>query len=609
MRPYSCAYTAYVNVNIVLPSPMMKNILWLACCSILLFSACDKRMATADNPPDPSGPVKPGTSPIPDKQVTAGIQGLVTDENNDPVTGAQVTCGGTITITDKYGAFQLTAISMKEAAAVVTIKKSGYFNGVRTFKVTGAGKVQFVQIQLLPQTTAGEFDAATGGNITASNAQFSFMPKQVLDAANKPYTGKVSLLYAAINPERADFADIMPGDLRAVNDKNELVGLQSFGMMALELQGANGEKLHLDGINSVNFRMEIPSSLASSAPATIPLWHFDETSGLWIQEGSASKIGNNYVGTVKHFSFWNCDAQFPLINFKATLQDETGAALANTLVAISRGNGATTYGCSDNTGEVSGAIPANEQVTIVIKDKCGKIVLTKKAGPWSTDASLGIIKIQIDPINKLSFHGKVTNCDGTPVKNGLVNITVAGIHYLSYIKDGSYTASIMRCQQNTAEVILNAVDTDAGKTSTITLQLAPGDYPRDLQACSDIQSSNGSFLLEGKTTIFSSGIDTVVLRNSSYDTTTAYSAKMIRKSPAPDFVTWTFSSIALGTIRPRDFNITIGNVYYYGQSVTCNITATGKPGDYLEGTISGNVIKGADSTVVPVSGSFKFRIE
>ena len=53
--------------------------------------------------------------------------------------------------------------------------------------------------------------------------------------------------------------------------------------------------------------MNIPADQLSSAPAQIPLWYFDEEKGVWQEEGFAKREGNKYVGTVTHFTDWNCD--------------------------------------------------------------------------------------------------------------------------------------------------------------------------------------------------------------------------------------------------------------------------------------------------------------
>lgn len=589
---------------------MIRRTLWLLTGCIMLLLACDKQMVTADNPPETNNPAT-GAPPISDKKVKAGVQGIVTDANNDPLAGARVLCGDQNTITDEYGAFRFQNVDMTEAAAVVTVQKAGYFNGIRTFRVTAAGREQFIQIQLLTKTAAGTFDAAAGGVVAASNAQFIFVPNQVLDAANKPYKGKATLAYAFINPESNDFADIMPGDLRAVNDKNELVALQSFGMMALELQGESGEKLHLDGSNNVTFRMVIPATLRKTAPAAIPLWHFNESTGLWEQEGSAEKMGDSYVGTVKHFSFWNCDAQFPVVNFKAIFQDDQHHPLANALVQITRNNNSSTYGYTDETGEVSGLVPANEQVTISIKDKCGKVIFTKNAGPWSADANAGTFNVAVSPASRIAISGKVTSCDGAAVTKGVVNIQVNGVHYATAIQNGSYAAAILRCATGTATVVLNPVDETAGKMSTSTFQLAPGDYTRDLQACDVIQASSVSLVVEGNTLALTTPADSILFSNDRSDSSTvgSYSISAAQKTSPSNQTTFDLANLQIGTSVSPYFSISMDGNNYYGQTVSITITRTGVAGEYVEGTFSGNLQKIPGNTTVPVSGSFKVRIE
>ncbi|WP_160712014.1 carboxypeptidase-like regulatory domain-containing protein [Chitinophaga solisilvae] len=590
---------------------MKKVFLYLLTGSMLLLAACDKRMATADNQPEIINPgTNPGgKNPLPDKPVKAGLQGIVSDENSNPLSGAQVACGGILTTTDTHGAFIIPEVTLQEAAGVITIKKSGYFDGIRTISVTGAGKLQYIQVQLLPKKAAGVFDAATGGNITASNAQFIFVPNQVLNANNQPYKGKVTLLYAPINPEHPDFADIMPGDLRAIDINNAIVGLKSYGMMALELQGENGEKLHLDGTNNVTFKLDIPATLQAGAPATIPLWHFDEAIGLWREEGSAQKIGNSYVGTVKHFSFWNVDAKFPVVKFKAVFQDDKGVPYPNIKVTITRSQEiSSSYGFTDEAGMVSGDIPSHEELTITIEDKCKDIIFTRKIGPFSTDANIGKITIARGQQLTLALHGKIISCSGAPVKTGVVNISVEGISYRAPIINGNYSVAAPRCSNNNAvEVIINAVDEGANKMSTIRQQLAPGDYTRDMQACNNIQPGEIKLLLEGKAYEFNTISDSIRFRTSN-DSSTRYQITFSKAQPSLNKGSWVFYTIGLGSNNYSTLNLNVDGVAYYG-SLNTEVTATGGPGEYLEGSLFGNVYNYSTQAQVPISGNFRIRIE
>jgi hypothetical protein len=73
------------------------------------------------------------------------------------------------------------------------------------------------------------------------------------------------------------------------------------------LESAAGEKLQISTGNTAKLNFSIPSSLQAAAPNTIALWYVDEKTGLWKEEGMATKNGNAYEGDVKHFTYWNCD--------------------------------------------------------------------------------------------------------------------------------------------------------------------------------------------------------------------------------------------------------------------------------------------------------------
>ncbi|CAL1521037.1 carboxypeptidase-like regulatory domain-containing protein [Chitinophaga sp. MM2321] len=593
---------------------MLKKNLWLLAICLTSLLACDKRMATVDNPPEVTPPVIVPDSPISPVETTTGIQGLVLDENNQPLQGAQVKCGNKVITTDAKGAFLLENITVIEAAAVLTAEKDGYFKGVRTFTVAGENKIQYTQLQLLPKKTAGSFDAATGGNINASNAQFIFVPQQVLNSDNSLYTGKVDLLYAPINPERADFADIMPGDLRAINNSNALVGLQSFGMMALELRGENGEKLHLDTTKAVTFKLEIPTSLRSTAPATIPLWHFDEATGVWIEEGSATKTGDNYIGTVKHFSFWNCDAQFPIIPFKAVLQNNEGIPLANMFVRMVRENDSYATAYTNIEGEVSGSIPSNESLTMVVYNRgvCSQKILSKKIGPFSDKTDIGIIKTSTPDIITINISGNVTTCDGTPVAKGRLTYTVDGVRSYAYISQGTYATSFIRCQAQPAEIILNAVDEVNNKMATTTAVLGIGNHVRNLQVCETIEASFADFVMNGETYSFVAPPDTLSVIDRGSDTTRMFIADIKRASSSPtnEQLNFNLGSMQVGTSRIWSFYVLANNQDYYGDNISCTITQTGTLGEYVQGSVSGNVTRySPDTLVVPISGTFRIRIQ
>lgn len=570
---------------------------------VCVLFACNKDITHVDDQTPPTVPII--KSPISDKQVSSSVQGIVLDENNKPLAGAQVKYGDATVTTNAAGSFLFDKVIATEIAAVLTVQKSGYFNGVRTFRIAEANKLQYVQIQLLPKKAAGTFEAGSGGTITADNAQFTFAAQQVLNADNKPYSGKVSLLYAPINPERADFADIIPGDLRGINSSNSIVGLQSFGMMALELQSETGEKLHLDTTKSVSFKMTIPASLQSIAPATIPLWHFDEVSGVWLEEGSATKNGDSYIGTVKHFSFWNCDAQFPVVNFRATLQDANGTPLSNMQVIIKRSNGSSTYGYTNENGVVSGDVPKGETLSLQVVPKCNTPIDTRNIGPFSDSTNLGIFKIAISS-DYIHFSGTVNTCDSKPVTNGEVVISVDHVAYRTRVTDGKYTIGMVRCQRDQVIATINAVDEDANKISTVDIPVTINGYVMDLVACDNVQPDFINMLFNGKQ-LNINATDNIALTFSSYyqtytlwgRTTKGYNMSM------------NMSNINIGTYPISTFNFSDSSQYYNTIKGTYTITQSESVGGYLAGSFDAKASRDtlAANPTIPLTGTFRVKIK
>jgi len=127
--------------------------------------------------------------------------------------------------------------------------------------------------------------------------------------------------------------------------------LQTFGMMQVELRGSGGEKLQIAKTHTAQIKMQIDASQMATAPSSIPLWHFDEAKGYWTEEGSATKVGNQYVGNVSHFSWWGCCSGFPVVGLSVNILDSNSNPIPYLLVNLTSSAGFTTVGELDNNGK------------------------------------------------------------------------------------------------------------------------------------------------------------------------------------------------------------------------------------------------------------------
>ncbi len=408
--------------------------------------------------PDVIVPIDPAV--IDNEMVTGGVNGIVVDENNRPVADATVKSGTNTTTTDRYGVFHFRNINLSKANGTVKVEKNGYFTGYRTF-ISVAGRINNVRIKMLPKTNSGSFAASAGGTVNISGGAKLVMPvNAVTDAAGTTYSGTVNVAMTWIDPSSADLPYIVMGDLRGITTTGAERGLSTYGMIGVELTGSSGQTLKMASGKTAELTFPVPASLQASAPATIDLWHFDEATARWKQEGTATKTGNNYVAQVSHFSFWNCDAPFPLVDLCMSFKDDDGLPLINAQIRIKRTvNGTYGYGRTDSTGSLCGKVPKNESLVLEVLDICNNVVYSQNIGPFSANTTLPAVTVTIPAANSLVITGTVTNCASANVTNGAVAIYVEGGHQFTVpVTNGTFSFSVMRCSSGTLNFSVLGVD-------------------------------------------------------------------------------------------------------------------------------------------------------
>ncbi|MEO1714601.1 MAG: astroprincin family protein, partial [Bacteroidota bacterium] len=285
-----------------------------------------------------------------------------------------------------------------------------------------------------------------------------------------------------LNPSDPGFQDQMPGDMRAVDANEETVLLVSMGMMAVELQTPSGDPLQIS--EPATLTIPVPADLVADAPATIPLWYFDEDMGTWIEEGQATLQGNEYVGVVNHFTFWNCDVPYPLIQLdgQVLFNDKPLEGYTVTIEIVSS-PGETAGTLTDSEGFFGGLVPADELLIISVLNVCGEVLYTEEIGPFSSD-------VVLDPINitgSVGFFfaevtGTLVDCDNAPVQNGYVIVDAEGNSIVSATNNGVFNSVFPVC--DATEVTVTGLDVDAEKSSDpVTAPISTNIDLGELQAC------------------------------------------------------------------------------------------------------------------------------
>src|SRR4029079_1131419 len=234
------------------------------------------------------------------------------------------------------------------------------------------------------------------------------------------------------------------------NDKDgKRVLLSSYGMMAVELESSGGEKLQIKSGNTATITSPIPSAALSSAPATIPLWYVDESTGLWKEEGTATRQGSVYVGMVKHFTYWNCDVPVQTVNLAATFKTANGQPLVNASIIIKPATGnyyGSAHGYTDSLGQITGPVPANMDLVLQVQDACGGAAYSQHIGPYNESVSLGTITISSTTASLVTVKGKLTNCSAGSVTNGYAILSVGNwVRYAKVDGSGNFSTNFILC--------------------------------------------------------------------------------------------------------------------------------------------------------------------
>ncbi|MEO6720209.1 MAG: carboxypeptidase regulatory-like domain-containing protein [Ferruginibacter sp.] len=467
------------------------------CLSVLLILALFTGCKRTDIIDATTNPTIPAGGPVNDlTQVIAGVSGIVLDESNAPIANATVTSGTATTSTNSNGMFIFNGISLSKENGNVTVIKTGYFKGVRSFK-TIEGKNNTVKIRLMARVLSGTVNATTGGTITSNGgATIVFPSNAFVTSAGAVYMGSVKVYSRWIDPTAANLPDIIPGDLRGISAAGVENILETYGMAGAELEDVSGNVLKITPGKTATIGFPIPAALSAAAPATITLWHFDDATARWKENGTATKAGNTYTAQVDKFSFWNCDVgSTNFVNLDFTILNAVnGSPMVSTTTRIKRvSDGSYGYGITNNAGFVSGLVPKNEQLVLQMISSCGTVIYSQNINSLSVNTSLGNINASLPASQTLTFTGTVLNCNAAPVSNGYVSLYVTGGGgYVLTSATGSFSFSLINCSGATLMYNCQAVDNATTQQSTpITGAASIGTINLgNINACGTVAGAN-----------------------------------------------------------------------------------------------------------------------
>jgi hypothetical protein len=245
-----------------------------------------------------------------------------------PVAGASVNLNGVTVSTDASGNFQVKA--PETTRFVLNVTKPGFALTSRIFYARATG----IQVPL-DAVQSSALDGARGGKIgvkvtgcRVEDAGKGTESSQVAASRGKECPreeiGELSFAFesgslvsgaaaftgaAIVETFQFDLTlpNAIPGDLSG-KYKGADARLQTYGAFHIQPRDASGNPLQLAPGRSVQVSMPIHPLALATAPAKIPFFSYEESTGLWVEHGELTRVGTHYVGKITHFSEFNADS-------------------------------------------------------------------------------------------------------------------------------------------------------------------------------------------------------------------------------------------------------------------------------------------------------------
>ena len=367
------------------------------CCSILSCSDSNS----------PNSPLPTGSSE------TGVVAGRVLAYNNYPIKGVLVSIGSLVGYTDENGEFYITNVPVSQK--VLVNFSNEWYGKMQKVTQVNANKISYVKAALQSMSKY-TLDASAGGTFQVAAATVQFPANALVDSKGKAFTGTAQLKAAYFGATAQLFFDAFPGDFTGVRTNGTSTPIESYGHISVELYNGT-EKLQLAAGAQATITVPIPPQLLAAAPPTIPMWYYDETKGSWMEEGSATKTGSTYVGTVKHFSYWNWDLPTETSYLEGTVVDQNGNQLVF-IPVISQGKD---YSGSSNVVSIGAGhfrlpVKANSTASVWAQ----YYVVTSKLQTIATPAvgqtkDIGVLTLTLDAVSLCTIIGTLVDNGNRPV--------------------------------------------------------------------------------------------------------------------------------------------------------------------------------------------------
>jgi hypothetical protein len=254
------------------------------------------------------------------------VNGKVTATDGTPIQGVSVAWVGAANpvpgLTDAAGKVALAIV--RGTAVTLKLSKVGYADQIVQLDLPAAtgSDAHFEAIQRPRDAALTLADAAAGGSLTGRDGAGITVPASAfLDSAGKAVTGPIQIAVTPVDATQPGGGGF-PGRFDGIQADGSTTPIVSFGAVEFIPTSASGGKLQLAPGKTATIDVPIygarrPDGTSLAVGDSIPLWSLDETTSMWVQEGTgvavasaSSPSGLAMRASVSHLSWWNADLGF-----------------------------------------------------------------------------------------------------------------------------------------------------------------------------------------------------------------------------------------------------------------------------------------------------------
>jgi hypothetical protein len=305
----------------------------------LLFGALTAWLAFAlvscgggDSTGGDSRPFSPPLGLLPGSAIT-GLIGIVIDSSNgSAIANVTVAAGGLSTTTDATGNFAMPTIP--NGTNAVTFTLSSYAPQARTVTINPNIETSLI-VQMTPNGASCTFDPTTAATLCggAAVAQVIVGANTLRQADNSApaaglATGAVTPIATSLDPY------LIPGEYVVTQAAGGNAPFETFGAVDVRITDAAGNAL-TNLATAATIRIPV-STRAAAQPASVALMRFDTTTGLWVEDGTATlqgvAPGDYYEGSISRIATWTAGQVYTPSTISVCVQDQSGLPISGARV-------------------------------------------------------------------------------------------------------------------------------------------------------------------------------------------------------------------------------------------------------------------------------------